>query len=1207
MRRRPGSGRGSGVELRRILARVRRRWRMRRVAGGAAIVLAVALLTVAATTWGLEATRFSPVAVLGFRVASWSLVALLTAFLVLRPLFRRVSDEQIALYLEEHEPTLEASILGAVEAERAGAAHPEASPLLNQLVARAVRRAARVEGGDRIDRTGLRRAFGSLATVGVAAALLLLLGPADLRRGATALLPTADAATLNPYSIALEPGDLTVARGSDQLVSARLLGFDSDAVTLFTQSADGASARRLSMIPAGEVGAFDLLLLGLDESVEYFVESDGVRSSTYRIEVVDLPYVDRMDHTYRFPAYTGLAPREIEDAGDVAALAGTVVELSILPTIPTPAGRLLRDGEMFADLEVDAEGRLTGELEVRERGYYQIELALGDGRFIAGSPEYRIDLLTDQPPSITITKPGRDAPVSPIEEVFFEVRADDDYGIDEVTLIYSVNGGPEDSVRIFGGGGRSLTDVTADHVLYLEDFEVTPGDLVTYWAETRDGRAGGGQRVVSDIYFLNVQPFSRDFREAEQQGGGGGGGGGAEAGSQLSELQKQVTAATFNLLRDRERWDEDEFRTSTRSVALAQGRVSEQVRTLVQRMGNRGVTGDDQFQEIAEMLPEALAAMDSSRVALERVDPQSALPPQQQALRVLLKAEETYEVYVRQQNEQQMQGGGGGGDRPNAEDLADLFELELDRLQNQYETVERGERQQENEQVDELLERLEELARRQQQEAERQQARARQQGGSSGGGSSAAAQRELADEVEETARELQRLSRESGDPELSETARELQAAADAMRRSAANAGNTGVAEAERALDRLEEASRRLQNDREDRLEEDAQAAVERSRQLREQQSRIREELEELSGDPAGRREQIRELQQEKTDMLAEVLDLERTLDRLAADARQRDPEAARAMTEAAEAIRGPSLPEKIAWSRGVIEERDEAYVRIFESGLETDLQRLEEAVANASREAARVAEEDGLREALEQAEDLVRGTESLDRRLEDRRLGGGPRGSGGERTGEEGSDGDPSQQGSEAEGSGDERSGEEGEGSGERSGDSENEGRAGQQGGRAASDAGLAGGRGGENPIGAPGAQREGPTGGGAVRGDARPFTEDEIRQFRRAFQERLQGAVALRELLEDEGADTGDLDEAIAALRDLQDGRVWSDLPQVEALQETLRQSLGRLEFTLRRIVEGEDSDRAALSGNAAVPEGYRRLVDEYYRALARGGGGGR
>src|SRR4029453_11001784 len=94
---------------------------------------------------------------------------------------------------------------------------------------------------------------------------------------------------------------------------------------------------------------------------------------------------------------------------------------------------------------------------------------------------------------------------------------------------------------------------------------------------------------------------------------------------------------------------------------------------------------------------------------------------------------------------QQGGGGGGGGQGQMAEDLADLFELELDKLANQYEMQQRAEQQQSDHTVDEMVEKLKELARRQQQEMERQR-RLAQQGQQGGGGGSSASQRALAEE-----------------------------------------------------------------------------------------------------------------------------------------------------------------------------------------------------------------------------------------------------------------------------------------------------------------------------------------------------------------------------------------------------------------------------------------------------------------------------
>ena len=69
------------------------------------------------------------------------------------------------------------------------------------------------------------------------------------------------------------------------------------------------------------------------------------------------------------------------------------------------------------------------------------------------------------------------------------------------------------------------------------------------------------------------------------------------------------------------------------------------------------------------------------------VKPMSGAKEEQKALQYLQQAEEEYEVQVTQNRNA---GGGGGGAGSIAEDLADLFELEKDKLANQYETASRA-------------------------------------------------------------------------------------------------------------------------------------------------------------------------------------------------------------------------------------------------------------------------------------------------------------------------------------------------------------------------------------------------------------------------------------------------------------------------------------------------------------------------------------
>jgi hypothetical protein len=89
-----------------VVSRVRNRWRWARVVRGAAITLAGVGMTVIGSALILEATDYRPGVVIGARIAIALVLLALGAWFVVRPMLPRPRDEQVALYVEEHEPTL---------------------------------------------------------------------------------------------------------------------------------------------------------------------------------------------------------------------------------------------------------------------------------------------------------------------------------------------------------------------------------------------------------------------------------------------------------------------------------------------------------------------------------------------------------------------------------------------------------------------------------------------------------------------------------------------------------------------------------------------------------------------------------------------------------------------------------------------------------------------------------------------------------------------------------------------------------------------------------------------------------------------------------------------------------------------------------------------------------------------------------------------
>lgn len=1251
------------AELVRIVHQVRRRWRMKIALRGAAIMLAAALGIFLISAFMVDRMGFSPAAVLTARIVlAVAVVALLFRFLLL-PLRRRVSDEQVALYIEEHEPSLRSSLISALSASEPESALSPA--LARRTIETALQRCRQVQGGVRIESRALRRASGALGGVVVAGLILFLLGPDFVRFGARAIflpLRSAEAAATS-YRVLVQPGDTSVARGADLPISAVLSGFTSEQVDVVVRFEGDSILRRVPMLPSPEGTGYEVRLFDLEGAAEYYVQAGAVRSPAFRVSVLDLPYVERIDLELHFPEYTGLEPRIIQDGGDIAAPAGTTVRLRATPTLPVDSGRVVLSDGRSVQLQRDSAGVLTGAFRVSESGLYHLELQTAATGATPGSPQYLIDVLDDLAPTVEFSKPGRDTHVTSVDEVFLEARAQDDYGIRSLELVYSVNGGPEQKVPLYGGG--TLSEVITGHTIYLEEMDLQPGDFISYYARATDVGPGQREAVTSDIYFVEVRPFSRNYRQADSGGGGGGGSGQGDpdAGGELSQRQRELIAATFNMVRDRERYSDEEYRENLVTLSLAQEKLQEQALTLAQRLANRGVARDTAFQVITRALPMAAAEMAKAVDRLRDLSAPDALPPEQRALLHLQRAEAAYrEVQVRMG----AQGGGGGGGGATAQDLADLFGLELDQLQNQYETVRRGGDQSSaaRAEIDETAARVRELARRLERENERlRQAMTNQ----IRNGNAAANQRALADETEEAARRLERLSREQSRPDLAETARQLRQAAEAMRRAAAD-GRSGNAGASReALDRLREATRRLNRSQVEGARSEAEQIAEEARRLAEEGREIREQMQNLPDSP-DRLNEGRRLAERKEQQAQAVDDLQRDLEALAAETRSDQPDASRRLQAAAESARRNRLSEAIRASRAATQPNAPSeYVRQLEEHIGEGLEELQRLTEEASR-SFRTPEDSRAQESLDRARDLVRGLQSMRERTRQamgtqmsNRQGGqdgqsGQPQAGGEQGGEQGGtqpsgrlgdrpggrqpgqgegaqaqngQTDPSGQGGQQGQPGQGREGQQGQGGqqgeagqqgqGDQQGQpgdaqargqgQQGQGQAGEQGqgGRAGQGAGEgdeygeAGRRLGEGPSGL----GFGSPGTGWSNGGPRPGSPDPeaIRQLRAETAQRLQEARELRRELAELGVSTEDLDRAIAELARLDDQRVYADWEELEHIQAAIVERVKEFEFELRQTIEGEETRKLFLSGSGEVPPAYRELVERYYRELSETG----
>src|SRR5690606_32485751 len=249
--------------------------------------------------------------------------------------------------------------------------------------------------------------------------------------------------TLPPQYIEVVPGDDTLRRGGDLVVTAQPYGFVPRDMPVFAQFASSDGWQSASMTRSGD--GFGFPFFSLREPMRYYVAAAGIRSPVYNVEVVDLPRVNNIKLTYRYPDWSRLDPQTVDPGGDIRAVAGTEVELEVHTDRPLDNAEIVANGEKIAMRTEGTVSRAT--LSVNEAGEYFVS-TLFDDTDIRLTDDYFIDVIPDEAPVVKVTKPGRDARATNIEEVALRVEAQDDFGLDNVELRYSVNGGEWQSIPI---------------------------------------------------------------------------------------------------------------------------------------------------------------------------------------------------------------------------------------------------------------------------------------------------------------------------------------------------------------------------------------------------------------------------------------------------------------------------------------------------------------------------------------------------------------------------------------------------------------------------------------------------------------------------------------------------------------------------------------------------------------------------------------
>jgi hypothetical protein len=363
-----------------------------------------------------------------------------------------------------------------------------------------------------------------------------------------------------PYTtLTVAPGNLTVEQGDSVPITVDLHGRLKRDVVLYTRPAEQPDAtwkaRPLDAPDRGPARERAAKLEKVEKPLDYRVVAGPASSPTYRLEVRYPLALTALDVALKPPTYTGVKPSTVK-GGNVRAIEGTdatfqiafdapPAEASLVLTDPSVQSRKDKSAPVPIVVPLKLSGtNYTAELKLKKGFDYQIQARTADGR-VTPKNRYKIEVLEDRAPRVAFEQPDEALEVHPVAEVLNRIRVGDDFGLTKAGIVFQFNNGDEQTLIVDNfkaEPAKTRTSAALQETLLLEKLAASPTDSLTYYAFAEDNYPAGARRTETDLRYLDIRPFKREYKQAES-------GTGEEGEGELASLAELIARQRFNLNR----------------------------------------------------------------------------------------------------------------------------------------------------------------------------------------------------------------------------------------------------------------------------------------------------------------------------------------------------------------------------------------------------------------------------------------------------------------------------------------------------------------------------------------------------------------------------------------------------------------------------------------------------------------------------------
>ena len=339
-----------------------------------------------------------------------------------------------------------------------------------------------------------------------------------------------------PFTITLLTNEQTLLRGTKTEIVFAATGQAPDHIQLHIKEDNQQNYDEFRLRRDGE-NLYKFEIASVKQNVSFYGEATWLTSAIVtnigKINVIDRPIVRSIAGKLRFPAYTKLAAKDIDDqSADIAALIGSTAEFTITANKKLKNAYIVFEKSMIElsdndNATVDTfhiplklnDSRASGSFRITQNGFYYFVIEDFDGEKNINPIKYSVVALSDGAPSIALLFPTTDVQVSEQAILPIKLIISDDYGFSDLRLHYRMLASkysPPDadfsSIPISINSNEQVVEIA--YVWDLNKIHILPEDIYEFYIEVADNNSTP-QKARTQILKVRLPSLEEVSREAD--------------------------------------------------------------------------------------------------------------------------------------------------------------------------------------------------------------------------------------------------------------------------------------------------------------------------------------------------------------------------------------------------------------------------------------------------------------------------------------------------------------------------------------------------------------------------------------------------------------------------------------------------------------------------------------------------------------------